>query len=249
LCVRSAVLLAPGITILLSAGCAADSSPAARAFGPRGFTDADRIAASRDKESSARPIFLASAGDDLSQVPAAQRIVIYNAGFRIVVQDIGAAIKATEHIAEKYAGYVQKIDGDRITIRVPVARYQEATAAVEALGQVTTRQLEASDVTEEYVDLEARLKNARAVRQRLETLLARAEDVKAAVEVERELKRIGEEVEQLEAKLELIKNRIAYSTITAAFERVAPQTTLKETVRLPFAWLRLLDPNRLWQSR
>jgi hypothetical protein len=193
---------------------------------------------------------LASAKGEATSVPLDRRVVVYTAAYRVVVAEVAAAIRETEQLAASFGGYVQSIDGDAITFRVPVARYTEATAQVEKLGTVVHRQMQATDVTDEYVDLEARLKNATAVRARLEALLAKAEDVKAALEVERELKRLGEEIEQLQAKLELLKNRVAYSTIAVTFERVARTGPgLTRPVALPFDWLRELDPQRLLQTR
>ncbi len=157
-------------------------------------------------------------------------------------------MKATEAIADELDGWVQAIRGERITIRVPVAHYREAVSRVEKLGRVAHRELEAADVTEEYVDLEARLKNAKAVRTRLEALLEKAEDVKAALEVEKELNRVGEEIERLEGKLKLLKNRVAYSTIAVTFERVYRTAPTPQLMRLPFHWLKQLDPNRLSQN-
>jgi len=244
------------------------TSPAAESSMPReesrGFASADKMAAGR---TSAPPVnswgsdaaeFLkhassnndgATSGNTASTSPSgAQRIVIYNAGYRTVVKDIEASLKATEAIAAELDGWVQKIRGESITIRVPVANYREAANRVEKLGRIAHRELEAADVTEEYVDLEARLKNAKAVRTRLEALLEKAEDVKAALEVEKELNRVGEEIERLEGKLKLLKNRVAYSTITVTFERVYRTAPTPQLMRLPFHWLKQLDPNRLSQN-
>jgi len=191
---------------------------------------------------------LAAAGDDLREVPIGQRVVVYTAAFRIVVHDVFVAVQDTRRIAQEMGGYVQRIQGDAVTIRVPAERFQAAVERLEALGQVSHREVEATDVTDEYVDLQARLKNAQAVRERLVALLQKAEDVKSALEVEKELNRVGAEIEQLQAKIEVLKNRVAYSTITVTFERVAQQTHFRGVARLPFAWLRELDPNRLWQE-
>jgi hypothetical protein len=177
--------------------------------------------------------------------PTDRRVVIYNAGLRIVVADLTLARQNAEKLVEELGGYVQKIDGDNLTLRVPVANYQDAVSRLERFGQVSHRELEALDVTEEFVDLEARLRNAQAVRARLEALLAKAEDVKAALEVEKELTRITEEIERLEAKLELIRNRVAFSTITVWLERVARTSVTPRRATLPFTWLRDLDPGRL----
>jgi len=210
---------------------------------------ADRAAAAYEATSAFGHVQLVSAKAEQSSVPLDRRIVIYSAGYRIVVKDVETAMTSMEQITESTGGYVQLIDGDRITVRVPVARYQETMERVEVLGKVVHRKMEATDVTEEYVDLEARLKNARAVRGRLEALLEMAEDVIGALEVEKELKRLGEEIERLEAKLELIKNRVALSSISVTFERVARSATgLIRTAELPFEWLRQLDPQRLLRT-
>lgn len=201
----------------------------------------------RMEADSSPPPLLASTGNELKDVPVEKRIVVYNAGFRIVVQSIADAIKSMEQIATQTGGYVQQIDRDKITIRVPVQQYSGAVERVAALGQVTDRQLQTQDVTAEYVDLEARLKNARAVHERLTALLEKAQTTEATLAVEKELGRVGEEIERLQAQLELLKNRVAYSTIAAQFERVARQAELIMNYRrLPFAWLRELDPNLLF---
>ena len=248
---RVSILFLVAVCCVTLAGCFPTKRVSYRPAAPeRRFAAADKLGASMRGESAQRPILLASASEDLSQVPIDQRVVIYNAGFRIVVKDVEAALEHTEQIADGVGGYVQSIKGDRIVIRVPVREYQAAVARVEALGQVVERELEAQDVTEEFVDLQARLENALNVRKRLEALLEKAETVEDALAVEKELKRIGEEIERLQAKLELINNRVAYSTISARFERVARQIEMiKGYTRLPFRWLRELDPNRLWSGR
>ena len=189
--------------------------------------------------------FLLTAG----QLTPSPRMVVYTADYRMVVKEVGEAIRATERIAEELDGYVHRIDGDTVTIRVPAARFKDATTQLAALGQVAHRSIEAQDVTEEYVDLQARLNNALAFRKRLEAILEKAVDVKAALAVEIELNRINEEIERLQGKLKLLKNRIAFSTIAVAFERVASKAAVPAGLqRLPFAWLRELDPQRLWRN-
>lgn len=245
-------VFAIGFMLLFAIGCAQGKS------GPRrpamsGFSEVDRAAAARDAAPARapappRPVKLASFKDGEGKGPGERRIVIYNAGYRIVVQEIEVAIRQTEALAEELGGYVQSIETDTIRIRVPVASFKVATNRVEQLGRVSHHDLEAEDVTEEYVDLEARLKSAMAVRDRLKGLLEKAEDVKSALEVEKELARVGEEIERLQGKLELIKSRVAFSTITVVFERVSRTTPAPQLFQLPFAWLRDLDPSRLTRT-
>lgn len=180
-------------------------------------------------------------------VEAARRIMVYEATLQIVVADIPGALQKARQRAEAAGGYVSASSGDSITIKVPADRYESILTELEAFGRVADRHVEAQDVTENYVDLEARLKNALAVRERLDALLKQATNVEAALKVEVELKRVGEEIEQLQARLEVLKNRVAFSSITATFQRVAQQQTIGAAVRLPFAWLHQLDPNALYR--
>lgn len=197
---------------------------------------------------SGQPVALASLQQEQRDVPVTQRKVVYTADYRIVVGDLEGAIKSTEQLAASAGGYLQRITGDSITIRVPVERFEEVTDQIESMGRVSRRNIQASDITEQFVDLEARLRNARAVAARLNELLARAENVQAALAVEKELNRVNEQIERFEARLALLQSRIAMSTITVTFERIArPARPPGKMGTLPFAWLKRLDPSYLWR--
>lgn len=239
--------------ILLAAGaltgCAAAISPVSfkqdEAQSSRNVVARRAHAAEPGAEGDAVPV--ASFGDDRAKDMVGQRVVIYSAGYRIVVLDIDAAIDNVEALTDELGGYVRAVHNDRITVRVPADRYPQAIDRVEALGQISERKVETLDVTEDYVDLQARLENARRTRDRLLTLLDKADSVEATIQVEKELNRINEEIERLEGKLHVLQNRIAYSTITVEFQRVAPQIdTVQGMGRVPFPWVRQLHPNRLF---
>lgn len=234
----------------LLVGCAAAterSSPLAARGYAREYDDSEQLApskAGRAVAASRGP----SAGDDGStqQTPASDHIMVYTADMTVVVGEVDVARKAAEKLAGDLGGYLQQINGDVVTIRVPAAKFNEAMTRVETLGKVARRDVKASDVTEEYTDLEARLRNAQNVRERLTALLAKAENVESAVAVERELGRVTEEIERLTAQLTLLKGRVAFSTISILLERVAPPVGGPQfSGRLPFAWLRELGPDRL----
>lgn len=177
-----------------------------------------------------------------------QRMMVYSAWLTIVVDAAQEAISRTEALATELGGYVERIQGSVILVRIPVARYQDALGRVEALGQVADRRLQAEDKTDEFVDLEARLKNAQAMRGRLMELLARAENVEAALKVELELKRVGEEIERLTAQLETLGKRIALCSISVTFQTVARQQRPATLGRLPFDWLGDLHPSNLLRN-
>ncbi len=170
--------------------------------------------------------------------------IVYTANLSIAVYQVDQGLARVEAIAREVGGYLTLKRTRDITIRVPRAKFEQALAAVDGVGDVLSRNVQAEDVTDEYVDLEIRIKNARAMQARLQQLLQRAE-VKDALEIEKELHRVTEELERLEGKLKLLRDRVAYSTITVSFQ--ARGAGVQATrVRLPFPWLSELGlPNLL----
>jgi hypothetical protein len=107
--------------------------------------------------------------------------------------------------AEKRAEYL---------IRVPAARLDALMDSASTLGKVERRTVTSSDVTEQLVDLEARLDALRATRDRLRQLLERADEVQDVISVERELARVQGELESLEGRLQLLRTQVAMSELS-----------------------------------
>ncbi|EMI18408.1 lipoprotein [Rhodopirellula maiorica SM1] len=100
-------------------------------------------------------------------------------------------------------------------IRVPVDRYHEFVSGVGGLGFAESRREDAQDVTEEYVDVEARVRNNRKLEERIITMLAeRTGKLSDVLEIERELARVREEIERMEGRLRLLADRTALATVT-----------------------------------
>ncbi len=173
---------------------------------------------------------------DPTQQAAQQReLIIYTARVTMAVYQVEQGVASVEKIANESGGYLANKQDRGITIRVPRARFQDSLAKIDRIGDVLHRDIQAQDVTDEHLDLEIRIKNARAMRARLQDLLAKA-NVKEALEIEKELHRVTEELERLEGKLKLLADKIAYSTITVAFQPRGA-TIRAASVRLPFPWL------------
>ena len=122
---------------------------------------------------------------------------------------------------------------------MPLARFDDAIRRVEAIGDVLHRSVAAEDVTDQVVDLEMRLQNAIEVRARLEKLLAAATAERNAIDIQKELAKVTEEIERFEGKLKLLRDRVAFSTITVSFEHMEPQR-VKTRALLPFPWMQTL---------
>jgi hypothetical protein len=132
-----------------------------------------------------------------------------------------------------------------VTIRVPVTVFEEAVKRVESVGDMLHRNVQAEDVTEEFRDLEIRLKSARAVQQRLTELLAKAVKVEESIAIERELDRVSGEIERVEGRMKYLRDRAAFSTITVRFEPKPKEHVGGGEVRLPVRWLYDLGLKRL----
>lgn len=174
------------------------------------------------------------------------RKVVYTGTFTIVVRDVTAAQDSAKALAEEMGGFVQRLSTDQIVLRVPAEKFYPAVAAAAKLGWGTSRDISTEDVGEKYTDLDIRIKNAKALRDRLAALIEKNTNHKEVVEMEQELSRVTTQMEELEAQLARLKSLIAYATITLKFQ-AQPQSLPPELrVQLPFGWLHTLGLNTLF---
>ncbi|MFQ5712176.1 MAG: DUF4349 domain-containing protein [Candidatus Geothermarchaeales archaeon] len=168
----------------------------------------------------------------------AGRMVIYNAWLDIEVEDVDSATSQIQGIAEGVGGFVSQMSFSRekerrigsVTIRVPQRDFYTVIHRVEQIGEVKERNVKSQDVTEQYVDLEARLRNAQRQEERLLLILEKAVEVKDILEVERELMRTRETIERLTGQMRFLERRVEYATITVALTEPSPPEPL---VQLP----------------
>jgi hypothetical protein len=166
--------------------------------------------------------FLASA---VAQ-PQETRVIIYTGDISLVVRDTQEAIDAITVLTSEEEGYVansniyQSADVLRgtITIRVPAVRYQDMLARLRDLALRVERESSSTqDVTEEFVDLQARKTNLEFTEEALQKLLDERQRVGSTsdiLEVHRELTNIRGQIEQIEGRLRYLANQSALSTIT-----------------------------------
>lgn len=178
--------------------------------------------------------------------PHSAALLVYTADLLVAVYQVESAMNAVETIGRDIGGYLSSRSDNQIVIRVPRERFQEALVRIAPLGDVLHRSITALDVTDQYTDLEGRLKNAYAMRDRLTELL-RTASVKDALEIQKQLGQVTETIERLEAEMKLLKGRLAYSTITVTFQPVSAQSVAETQVNLPFPWLQELGLSTLMQ--
>lgn len=181
-----------------------------------------------------------------SDAAAIQQMLIYTAQLRMAVFETNKSLAAVEDLAREMGGFLSHRADNQITIRVPVSRFDEAMKRISGQGDVLSRNIEVEDVTEQFLDMSLRLKNARQVRERIAALLADAKTVEESLKVEQELNRLSEEIERLEGRLKYLSDRAHYSTITVTFEPVRTDDVNPNRVfQLPFPWLEDLGLGRL----
>lgn len=181
---------------------------------------------------------------------ASSSLLVYTATFKLAVHEVESGLERIQALAKELGGHLMRRSNRDIQIRVPKERFEEALDVLAEVGDVLHRDVRAEDVSERYRDFEVRLRNARAVRERLSELLARAQNVEDALRIESELGRITLEIERFEAALRNLRERIAYSTITVTFARHRSQDiSPRQDVTLPFPWLNNLGLGSLLQVR
>jgi hypothetical protein len=159
-----------------------------------------------------------------AQAPPSARKIIYKATLSLVVEDFGAAEKSVTELVTAAGGYVAQFREDRTlgdlrggqwVLRVPVEQFEKVLDGAAKLGVTQRREVQSEDVSEEFVDLTARLKSKQGIEARLlELVKNKTEEVKDILTVETELGRVREEIERVEGRLRYLADRVALTTIT-----------------------------------
>jgi hypothetical protein len=118
-----------------------------------------------------------------------------------------------------------------LTLRVPADKLDGALDTIRTLGRIIHEQVTTEDVTEEYVDLDARLRNLKKAEERLLDHLGKAILIDSTLKVEQELTRVREQIERFEGRFRFLGHRVRYSTIQSVIsqkpkaEQMAPVAT------------------------
>lgn len=138
--------------------------------------------------------------------------------------DLQDAIQDSIAIAGRHGGFVLsttselgRFAGGTVTIRVPSTRFERAMADLESLGKLQNQQVAGEDVGQEFVDLEARLRNWRTQEAVLLRLMDRATSVQDTIRVQSELSSVQLEIERIRGRLNFLEDQTSFATITASF--------------------------------
>ena|SRR5690606_7466277 len=152
------------------------------------------------------------------------RYVIRSASVSLEVKNVDVASDAIVGYVTELGGYVDRNirsndESVSISARVPESKLNGFLDALPDYGNVKSKKVSVTDVTEEMVDIDARLTNLRALRERFRKLLDRADKVSDVLEIERELSRIQTEIDAIEGRRTRLMGQISYSEVSIYLEQ------------------------------
>jgi hypothetical protein len=161
---------------------------------------------------------------DLENSKPSNQKVIYQAELSIRVKNFNQTLQNIEDLANKYGGYIAESNVSRegkeqlngnITIRIPQDNFREFLKDTEGQAtEVIQRNIKGLDVTEEYVDLESRMKSKRAVEERLLSFMKNATKTEDLLKISQDLAPVQEEIETIQGRMKYLQNQTTFSTVT-----------------------------------
>lgn len=203
-------------TLLLFAACSRDES-ASTSVDNAGVQMAVTLPAGSNEPARARALLAE---------PAAPRMIVRNASLAIVVRDSADVLRRVTALVEAKRGYVvetkQWKEREQIrasaTLRVPSAELSPALSAIRTYSvRVESEEVTADDVSEEFADLGAQLRNLETteteLRELLSTVRTRTQKASEVLEVHREMVKIRGEIDRIQGRRQFLSQRVAMSTI------------------------------------
>ena len=160
--------------------------------------------------------------DEKESNSVAERKLIKKGSIAFESSDVNETKREINKLVSKYRGYIGNEhinkEYDRIshslTVRIPSEHFD---AFLEGISSVTKeledKSIHVEDVTEEFIDIQARIKTKKAVEARYEELLSRANTIEEILKVENQIGSLRAEIESMEGRLRYLKNRVGLSTL------------------------------------
>jgi hypothetical protein len=240
---RLIITLALALAALALAGCGGARQlehsaelPASGNAAPQSVADT-RAGGGGAAQPTTQDVSLQQADASQAQQAPAERKIIRDATLTLEVEEPVKAAERITSIAESRGGFVvssesrQESVGRRgksyevfnVQMRVPAAQFDAALKDIRATaGEVTAEKVSGKDVTEEYIDLEARLRTQRALEAQLLDIMKGAREVSDAISVQRELTNVRTEIERIEGRRHFLETQSSLSLINVTLRPPAP---------------------------
>ncbi|MEX1368998.1 MAG: DUF4349 domain-containing protein, partial [Nannocystaceae bacterium] len=151
--------------------------------------------------------------------PNVDQMLVFTGTVSLLVDYAGspAGIDEAVDLAVRAGGYIAQQTDTFVIVRVPSGRFRKVMKQVEGLGDVQTRNVSTLDVSEEFHDLGVQLEHLEATRERIKKLLSTAKDLQQIMTVERELERLGADIDRIRGRMRYLGSQAAFSTLTVSF--------------------------------
>ncbi|MBW9118639.1 DUF4349 domain-containing protein [Microbacterium trichothecenolyticum] len=239
-----AAVIAPSVGSLVgTSGGAVDESAVAPVAPADSGAGSSTDSSGADSRESAPLTVAPGAGDTAADADSADRDIITTASATVTADDVDAAVRAVANSAVAHGGYVESMsvgsdgtvypvspseggiaydtmpypsptDGAWITVRVPADQLQSVIDELDDVGEVTSTNLSRQDVTQQTMDLQARIDAAQASVDRLTQLMAQAQSVADLIAAEAALSERQSTLESYQQQLEMLDDQIAMSTLS-----------------------------------
>jgi len=231
--------------LILSIGCNENNQNRQSDFGgglggllnTTGYSGSDEKMVSEEMEMTTPEVISSYDSGGMNQISEIQeQKIIKNANLEFETQELDKTHQTILGLASQYKGLVQSDNSGKaydkiyrhITLRVPSENFQIVVDGIsDGVAYFDRRVITRQDVTEEFVDIQARLKAKKELESRYLELLKQAKNVKEMLEIERELSQIREEIEVKEGRLKFLESRVSMSTINVSFYKTTVETGVR----------------------
>ena len=163
---------------------------------------------------------------DKPVLPSLDRKIIKEGEIHFETSDLDETRQRITASVTSLEGYISKENqytyNDRISqtleIRVPSGNFDKLIEDIsKGVERFDTKRIQATDVTEEYLDIELRMRIKKETENRYRELLAKAQTVEEILSIEKQIGELRAEIESIEGRLKYLKDQISYSTLTVTF--------------------------------
>lgn len=163
---------------------------------------------------------------------------------RVERDSFGEAVDEVYFLAQRLQGIVKSTAIDdsgegrgAVIIRIPSDRFEDALRELKDIGRIESQYVDTQDVTDEFVDLEARIRNARTAEQVLLNLMDEATTIADTIRVQNQLERVQENIERMRGRLRVLDDQTSFSTLAVdVIEAGVPQDDPEDAGALAKAW-------------
>jgi hypothetical protein len=249
-------LLPLGLVVVVLLGCADDKTSPSKSASPLPATNKSEAALGVNPRSAsqggdaksdadAKGITASATGGDKDIA----RKIVFNATVALAVQNFDPVPDQVNALAKRFGAYVARSQiigsagsprSGHWTLRVPSERFEEFLVSARQVGDVQNLNSDSQDVTDEYYDIDARIRNKKQEETRLLDLLAKAAGrLDEVLNLERELTRVRGEVEQFEGRLRVLGSLSALGTVVLDVKEIknyVPEKEINYVTRVRRTW-------------